>query len=306
MMEDILQPTPDPSWVLAADGYDPLRESSVESRFAISNGFLGVRGSRATTRGERWVMPARTYVAGLFDTSGIGGGMPGRAPAADWLKVRVVLPSGPLLHHPGEASSHRTTLDVRRGVLLSEARHSKTEAVGMHLRTLRLVSLGERSVGLQLIEMEVGDCVADMKLEAVFEGVELGLVTERLGKGLGLWHTQQSGKGLAMATVASLQVDGRELPPASLGPLGSFWSWKSRPGQVVTFERFVAIVRSGAPGGNPGGEAREKLHTARQIGWRGVVAAHEAAWASRWRLSDVAVAGDAEAQRGLRFALYHL
>jgi trehalose/maltose hydrolase-like predicted phosphorylase len=305
-MQQALDAIADPAWTFRADGYDPLRESSVESRFAISNGFLGVRGSRATTRGERWVMPARTYVAGLFDTSGIAGGMPGLVPAADWLKVRVVLPSGPLLHHPGEASSHRTTLDVRRGVLLSEARHSKTEAVGMHLRTLRLVSLGERSVGLQLIEMEVGDCVADMKLEAVFEGVELGLVTERLGKGLGLWHTQQSGKGLAMATVASLQVDGRELPPASLGPLGSSWSWKSRPGQVVTFERFVAVVRSGAPGGNPGGEARDKLHTARQIGWHGVVAAHEAAWASRWRLSDVAVGGDAEAQRGLRFALYHL
>ena len=43
---------------------------SVESRFAISNGFLGVRGARSTTRGGRWVVPARTYVAGLFDTSG--------------------------------------------------------------------------------------------------------------------------------------------------------------------------------------------------------------------------------------------
>ena len=50
--------------------------------------------------------------------------------------------------------------------------------------------------------------------------------------------------------------------------------------------------------GTQAGEAREKLHTARQIGWHGVVAAHEAAWASRWRLSDVAVDGDAEPRSG--------
>src|SRR5438270_1332455 len=49
-MEHALGPTGDPAWVLDADGYDPLRESSVESRFAISNGFLGIRGARATTR----------------------------------------------------------------------------------------------------------------------------------------------------------------------------------------------------------------------------------------------------------------
>ena len=37
------KPTSDAAWVLEAEGYDPLREGSIESRFAISNGFLGVR-----------------------------------------------------------------------------------------------------------------------------------------------------------------------------------------------------------------------------------------------------------------------
>jgi trehalose/maltose hydrolase-like predicted phosphorylase len=37
-----------------------------------------------------------------------------------------------------------------------------------------------------------------------------------------------------------------------------------------------------------------------------VIAAHEAAWATRWRSSDVEIEGDAAAQRVLRFAVYHL
>jgi trehalose/maltose hydrolase-like predicted phosphorylase len=93
-MEHALGPTADPAWVLDADGYDPLRESSVESRFAISNGFLGIRGARATTRGARWIVPPRTYVAGLFDTSGTEGTISGLVPAADWLQGRILLPAG--------------------------------------------------------------------------------------------------------------------------------------------------------------------------------------------------------------------
>jgi trehalose/maltose hydrolase-like predicted phosphorylase len=42
-MDRALRPTADAGWVLVEHGYDPLREGSLESRFAISNGFLGVR-----------------------------------------------------------------------------------------------------------------------------------------------------------------------------------------------------------------------------------------------------------------------
>src|ERR1700722_9409706 len=62
-MKHALEPTANRAWVVDADGYDELREGSLESRFAISNGFLGVRGTRAISRGARWVAPPRTYVA---------------------------------------------------------------------------------------------------------------------------------------------------------------------------------------------------------------------------------------------------
>jgi trehalose/maltose hydrolase-like predicted phosphorylase len=306
MKEDVFAPTADPAWTLLLDGYDQLRESSVESRFSISNGFLGVRGARATTRGGRWVVPARTYVAGLFDTSGADHGAQGLVPAADWLRVRILLPDGPLLHHPGDVSSHRMTLDMRRGALLSEGRHLKAPNLSVCGRTSRLVSLSDRGIGLQLIRLEIEDGAFDMTLEASFEGTDLGLVTDSLGQDLGLWHTQHSGKRLAMAMMAALQIDGRTIPPTALGPMKSSWTWQSRPGQVVCFQRCVAIVRGDTMDSDPAKEALEKLNRAKDAGWGGVVTAHEAAWLSRWRCSDVVVDGDADAQLALRFALYHL
>ena len=305
-MPAALVPTDDAAWTLSVDGYDPLREGSVESRFAVSNGFLGIRGERATTRGERRVAPARTYVAGLFDTAGDLGAVRGLVPAADWLKVRIVLPDGVLVRCPGDVASHRMTLDLRRGALFSSSRHRDSHGLTLQLRTSRLVSLSQRAVGLQLIQLEIDGAETDIRLEASFEGANLGLVVDELDRDLGVWHTGDAGKGLAMATAASLHVAGNELSPTLLGPLSAAWSWRARAGQIVSFERLVAVVRSDDRGPGPGDAARKLLGAARRSGSAGVIAAHEAAWAARWQCSDVQVEGDADAQRALRFAAYHL
>ncbi len=305
-MDDALEPTADPAWVLTAEGYDPLRESSIESRFAISNGFMGIRGARATTRGARWVVPPRTYVAGLFDNPDGEETKPELVPAADWLKVRILLPSGPLAHHPCAVSSHRMTLDVRRGALLSEFKDLKAPEVKLSMRTLRFVSLSERAAGQQLIRLRIEEGETEIELEASFEGLNLGLLSERLGQDLGAWRTRHSGKVLAIAAASSLQVDGEDLAASALGDLKWSWRWKSRPGQVVCFERSVSVVRSDSEAFDPGPLAREKLGVARKTGWRGAMAAHEAAWADRWRRGGVEVEGDPAAQQALRFAIYHL
>ena len=172
-MKHALEPTANRAWVVDADGYDELREGSLESRFAISNGFLGVRGTRAISRGARWVAPPRTYVAGLFDTLGPKPAAPELVPAADWLQIRILLPSGPLVHHPADASSHRMMLDVKRGALIGECCLLKAPGVGIRLRTLRVVSLSERALGLQLIQLEIEDGEVELTFEASFEGVNL-------------------------------------------------------------------------------------------------------------------------------------
>ena len=306
-MKHALDPTADPAWVIDANGYDALREGSYESRFAISNGFLGVRGTRAITRGARWIVPPHTYVAGLFDTPGAEHAtLEELVPAADWQQVRISVPGGYLVHHPGDASDHRMTLDMRRGTLLAEFRVLRAPDVSIRLRTLRLVSMSERAIGLQLIQFEIEHGEVELILEASFEGLDLELVSERLDQDLGVWRTQRSGKSLAMATASSLQIDGHDLPAITTEQLTWSWSWRSRAGQVVCFERTVAVALSDAHGLEPGREARDRLGVARHLGWRRVLAEHEAAWSSRWRCSDVEVGGDAAAQRALRFAVYQL
>lgn len=302
--EAMFAPFPDPAWRLSESGYDPLRESSRETRFAISNGHLGVRGERAFTRGRLWVTPARTYVAGLFDRTGEAGGVPVLLPAADWLQVQVQVAGVRFVEEPADVPSHTMDLDMRRGLVLSDCIHG-AGALRLRVRTLRLVSLSDREVGLQLIRMDVLEGEEAIALEASLEGVNHDLTPQSALPDLMTWRTRRSGIALAIAAAASLKIDGAASPPNQTGPLRSSWAWATRPGQVVEFERIVSVARSRGDG-DAATTARSALRRARDRGAAGVAADHEASWSQRWACSAVEVDGDADAQRALRFAAYHL
>ena len=296
---------PDLGWRLEATGYDRLRETSRQSRFALSNGFLGVRGERAFARGERWITPSRTSVAGLFDTSDAADALPRLTPAPGWLQVRLVLPDGPMVHEPGDVSAHHVQLDMKRGVLLTECRHANAQAA-LRVREMRLVSGSRRTIGLQRMEFLIDEGDVQASLDALVAQADCALVIECEEPRLVVWRAHRSARGLAMATYASLIVDGVEIPATSAGSLGASWTWRTSPGQVVEFVRMVA-VRLGAPGETRlAAAARSDLQAAVQLGWFGVLAEHEVAWSDRWAASDVQIDGDPAAQQALRFAAYHL
>jgi trehalose/maltose hydrolase-like predicted phosphorylase len=305
-MEQTLEPTADAAWVLVDDGCDALRESDRETRFTVSNGFLAARASRAINQSRQRIAPPSTYVAGLFDTRDIERPVPELVPAPDWLQIRVSLPGGPLIQHFGPGPSHPLTLDMRRGLLLTECRLVEGSAVSLRLRLLRLTSQDQRALGLQLLHLETDEGETEITLEASMDGFDSDLTSERLEHEFGVWRTHLSGKGLAMSAAVALRIDGQTLLPTVLSPFRWSWTWRTRPGQVVCFDRLVALARSDAPDQDPGERARNVLDGARTKGWRRVVEQHETAWSNRWSRSDVKVEGDGTAQKALRFAVYHL
>src|SRR6185437_10524372 len=128
-MREATRPTGEPGWILSHEGYSVLTETAVESRFALANGFLGVRAARAASRGPTWVSWLgyikwaswpRCYVAGLFDRPNTVPPVPALVPVADWSRIRLRINSEPHLLLDGHVLSGVRRLDMRRGVLLSE------------------------------------------------------------------------------------------------------------------------------------------------------------------------------------------
>jgi trehalose/maltose hydrolase-like predicted phosphorylase len=302
-MED--EPITDPAWAVYDPGYDPLRERGLESRFAIANGFLGVRGLPAIFCDPMWVSWPRTYVAGLFDTPNILPSIPALVPAPDWMGINVLVNGEPLLRDSADAISHRRTLDMRRGTLLTTWRSSKESGGAIEVGSRRLVSMADRRTELQLVRLDIG-ARAEIALETSCVASDALLDRIRHTGDLRVWRTRQSAIGLAMATWTALELDGRDLAPSVEEEFKLRWVWTSAAGQSVRFQQFVAFARSDNVSEDPGPGAQDTLGKARRLGWREVVRRHEAAWDERWRSSDIEVGGDEAAQQVLRFATYHL
>jgi trehalose/maltose hydrolase-like predicted phosphorylase len=314
-MHEVLEPTREPGWVLSHEGYGLLSESALESRFAFGNGFLGMRAARSVSRGPTWVgwlgyikwaSWPRCYVAGLFDVPNTEPPVPALVPVADWSRVRLLLDGEPLLAREGEIHLAIRRLDMRRGLLLSAWKHRTPSGITATGRELRLVSLADRAVGLQVLEFSLDRDGVDVWVEASFALAGLGMEPIRLEQDLGAWRTEGTGKGLAMTGDATLRCGGDLLAPNRPFPLRWVWRWRSVAGQVTDFDRLVAVARADTWQDDPAPAAYVALVRSRALGWRAVLAAHEAAWDARWIASDVLIEGDDESQQALRFAVYHL
>ncbi|MDQ2762877.1 MAG: glycoside hydrolase family 65 protein, partial [Pseudomonadota bacterium] len=248
----------------------------------------------------------RTYVAGLFDSLHVDQPMSALVPAPDWLRIDISLSSQGSAAIVDDVSFRHRTLDFKRGALITESRVENLPGKAMRLRVLRLLSMHSRALGLQLVQLDVDAGAVEATLEASCEGLEFGLITERLEQALGVWRTNATDMRLAMAVAVSLLVDGQVVAPKPLGPFKWSWTWTTRPGQVVRFERMVAVVRADVLTEDPAEQALGQLATAETLGWAGVIDKHEASWAHRWQESDLVIGGNPAAQHALRFALYHL
>ncbi len=118
LSDDAFAPSRRPAWVLREHGYDRTLGGRHRARFAISNGLLGVRASRAVAAAPMWISWQhtlswaswpRTYVAGLFDTPNTEPPVPALVPAPDWLRLRIVIDGEPLLLRSGELLRHWRT-----------------------------------------------------------------------------------------------------------------------------------------------------------------------------------------------------
>jgi len=314
-MHEVLEPTLHPGWVLSHEGYNLLTESAVESRLAFGNGFLGMRAARSVSRGPTWVgwlgymkwaSWPRCYVAGLFDVPNTEPPVPALVPVADWSRVRILLDGKPLLAREGEVLLGTRKLDMRRGLLLSSWTHRTPSGITATGRELRLLSLADRAAGLQFLQLSVDRDGVDVRLEASFAIAGIGMEPMRLEEDLGAWRTEGSGKGVAMTGAATLRLDGKVLDPDRPFSLRWAWHWRSVAEQVAEFDRLVAVARADTSEDDPVPLARTALARNRALGWRTMLAAHEAAWDARWVASDVIIEGDDESQQAVRFAVYHL
>ncbi len=312
------QRSQDPHWLLVDEGFTLAREHEVESQFAISNGYVGNRGSLA--EGSPLSAPA-TFVAGVFEMPQKEGAVPGLFLMPDWTGVRAWIADQPLSMTEGQALEHRRILDMHRGVLWREWRHRGPDGRVTHITALRLASLADRHLLLQSVFFTPENYSAHLRLECC-----IALPPEALPwTPPEEWKTRQAaarpnilplalhapGRSVVVAVAACSQLQsttahpGRREIELDQRSVTERFSTELEIGAEYRLDRLISVYTSREES-EPLQAAVEHVNRVIPRGITPALAAHSAAWEERWQRAGITVTGDDELQRALRFATYHL
>jgi alpha,alpha-trehalose phosphorylase len=131
-----------------------------ESLLALSNGYLGIRGT--LDEGEPAAVPG-TYLNGFYELRPLayadrGYGDPELdqvlVGVTDGTRIRLVVDGEPLDVRSGTVVEHKRVLDLRAGMLIRELCWRSPRGHELRLRSRRLVSLRERELAAICYEFE--------------------------------------------------------------------------------------------------------------------------------------------------------
>jgi alpha,alpha-trehalose phosphorylase len=322
-------------WCLRATFLDLDVLAQSESLFALANGHLGWRGT--LDEGEPAGLPG-AYLAGVFELRPLhqaeaGFGYPEAGQTivgvTDGTLVRLTVDGEPFDVRRGVLHSHEQVLDLRAGTLRRTADWSSPAGRRVLVRSERLVSLTQRSLGAVrwsvravdgpvavVVQSELvvtppppaagadprtGAALTDplvAQSHAVADGGARLLHRTRLSGLLvaaGSWH-DVTGPAGTRTDVACTPDVGRATVTATLAA-----------GEQVELTKLVAHAWSGARTGPAlGDEVDAELVTARRTGWDGLRTAQRRYLDDFWSRADVVLEGDDELQQAVRIALFHV
>ncbi len=299
------------NWYIAEDNFDRDQLHVRETIFTIGNGFLGTRGS--FEEGYPGQLPA-TFVQGVFDDAPLVHVELVNFP--DWTSLEIFLGGERFDLTQGELIAFERSLNIKTGLLSRRVHWRSPSGKNAEILFKRFASLADPHLLLVQISVKPLDFSGEIAVRAGLNACShnLGLLHwEWLGQavdGDSAWlhlstRSTHIEAGLALRLSAR---GGRALEQAGWDVRGHptlAFSCQAHPGEVVKVEKVVSVFTSRQLD-HPHLAAFEKIKSLPSPAWDLSLQSHICAWEKEWENCDVIIEGDDEAQRALRFNLYHL
>jgi len=314
------------NWHVREEGYSAERIAALGNKFMTGNGYLGYRGTLEEYTKDQL---AAVNLAGLYDRVGSKWREPVNAPNGLW--TRLAADDGtPLTPESAPPVSHLQELALQSGVHRRETVYPLPGADGASVafETERFVSMDRRhmlalrgsirtSADCRLIlQTGIDGDVWDINgphLEAYACGREDGLLSVRavaqeqrvpvaVAEGF-RWLTANAGE---MGEIGEIGEIGEETLEQDGLSICRTFALDCRAGREYRFFKVSAVYTGGDGAGEPEAAARRDCREALAAGWEALFAAQERSWAELWKVSDVQIDGDPEAQLALRYSMYQL
>ncbi|MFC7533880.1 glycoside hydrolase family 65 protein [Actinoplanes sp. GCM10030250] len=326
---------PTEPWQVRETRVDPDLLAQTESVFALSNGYLGLRGN--LDEGEPYGLSG-TYLNSYYEQRPLpypegGYGYPEQGQTivnvTDGKLIRLTVDDEQFHVDKGVLHAHERVLDLRAGVLRREVDWESPAGRRVRVRSERLVSFTQRSVAVISYEIEPVDAevritvqsglaaneeqvkVSDDPRVAAALGRPLEAVEQdREQHGAVLLH-RTKGSGLLMAAgmdhlveapgdfeeETDVREDWARTTVVTVVPPGGRLRIIKFLGYGWSTSRSTEALRD---------EVAAALTGARYTGWDGLVAEQRAYLDDFWDAADVEIEGDPSLQQAVRFGLFHV
>ncbi|QHI68755.1 beta-phosphoglucomutase [Tichowtungia aerotolerans] len=282
-----------------------------ETAFALSNGVFGVRGTFEESDPGYDEYPA-TLVNGIcgYEPYQHIWKMPGYPEdrhailnMADWANVDLSVDGETFSIATAKMSSHRRSLDLKRGILEREFVWETTSGKTVLVKTERLVSMVRRQIGALRYAVTAPDgCEVSLRSRtrlvvpsAVMPGEQVRVT--KMDESFALQELTTADDRVAVAQAYSLDGD--------KSCDGTDWLFVCNASGKITLDKFFAVA-STMDGDGFEALAQDELEAAREVGFDKLCAEQSAFWAQYWNDGDIEIDGDLQDQQGVRFSLFHL
>jgi kojibiose phosphorylase len=320
-------------WQITETGFDAEEANTYETLFTVGNGRLGTRGTLEEGHvGE----VSGTFLSGVYD--GYQVPVIDLVNAPDWLSLAVSVDGVRLDVQSCRVVEHERALDFRHGVLWRRTVFADSEGRQTQLESLRFASFADRRLCALRVEVTPLGHDAEITVTSGLEGQRRNqerppLYPEgttfapevRWEKWAMAKHLVEAAKSeqpdsiyLQMRTIetgidlgygavlqSSAQPDRRSVQ-RSYERIEEQQHFSVSSGQTLRLDKLVSIATSRDQVDDVQAACLENLRSHAATGFDASLQRSRDVWERTWADCDVAIDGDAEGTRAVRFGLYQL
>lgn len=319
-------------WKIIEEGWDPQRQTSSESIFALGNGQMGQRANFE----ENYSGPKLqgSYIGGVYypDKTRVGWWKNGYPEyfakvinSVNWIGVQISINGESLDLHHCKVSDFYRELHLKEGYLLRRFTAELPSGQRIAVEAQRFLSMARTQVGAIAYRLkplnfsgEISLCPyldfdvknSDSNYDEKFWSPVQHSATAQAG--LVVADTKKLAFRVAAAMRYEVHENGQPLPlqpQVEERPLyvHNCFSLAVQSGSSYTLYKYAALVSNR---NHPNDQLNELATTqaaeALKSGYATLLQEHSARWATHWQQSDIVIEGDPEAQQGIRFNIFQL
>lgn len=305
----------DDLWCIAEDPFQLEHNKHYEGMFAQGSGYMSVRGclEEGLPGSDSGVSKTGTYIPGVN----------GRHPSLKeeiinlpwFLELKVSFDGERLDMRNSRLTGYERWLDLRDGVLYRTFEWSTNQGALLKLTYRRFASMATKHLFVQEMTLSVRKGSGKVTVQS---GIDANVTTNDFNHFNHIRNSIYENRAILMevTTNGSNRVSEMSCLRSDSGPVWaietgvnriSFTGWKElNEGGQLSVMKLTSVWTDRDLVQSDAAVHDALLQKAADEGYDALYTKHSSLWRKKWEFSDIRVDGDDEAQRAIRFSIYHL